>query len=94
MKNESGFLAYELTDIDPIGLNLAGDLFDLSGQHLLLEVLEQLGGSEADHELGAMRNEGEKLFCFRCREGGGGLNEEPVKVVQTEFCRGDLDRAL
>ena len=36
MKDESGFLAYELTDVDPKGLNLAGDLFDLSGQHLLL----------------------------------------------------------
>ena len=51
MKNESGFLAYELTDIDPIGLNLAGDLFDLGGQHLLIEVLEHLGGPEADYEL-------------------------------------------
>ena len=51
MKNESGFLAYELTDIDPKGLNLAGDLFDLGGQHLLLKVLEHLGGPEADYEL-------------------------------------------
>jgi hypothetical protein len=51
MKDESGFLAYELTDVDPIGLNLAGDLFDMGGQYLLLEVLEHLGGPEADYEL-------------------------------------------
>jgi hypothetical protein len=91
MKDESGFLAYELTDVDPIGLNLAGDLFDMSGQHLLLKVLEHLGGPEVDHELGAIRNEGEKLFRFRCREGGGGLHKEPVKVVKAELRRGDLE---
>lgn len=64
MKDEPGFLTDELTHIEPKGLNLACYLFDLSGLHLLLEVLKHLSDSETDYELGALGHKGEKLFCF------------------------------
>jgi hypothetical protein len=90
MKDESGFLTDKLAQIDANGLNLAGNLFDLSGLHLLLKVLKNLDGSETHDELGILGHKGEELFCFTRRKRLVGLHEHSVKVIKPEFCSGNL----